>query len=216
MESTETDRAALISDIETDAQVEAGQIMKEAENQAAEKREYAEKQVASLLEDARKKAQDQAEAIKRRALSAADLEIKRRSMSARDAVMRDIMGQVERRLETMIDDVQRYRPVLVDWIAEAAIGLGADSAGVNASEKERTLIDDPLLVEAGQKVRAQANQHVSLTVSAAPPLKSQGVVLTALDGRTAFNNQVKTRLQRSQRRIRALIYDALFTDNRKE
>jgi vacuolar-type H+-ATPase subunit E/Vma4 len=57
---------------------------------------------------------------------------------------------------------------------------------------------------------------VKLTLSAAPPLKSQGVVLTALDGRTAFNNQVKTRLQRSQRQIRTLIYDALFTDNRKE
>jgi vacuolar-type H+-ATPase subunit E/Vma4 len=216
MESTETDRTALISDIEADAQVEAGQILKEAENQAAEKREYAEKQVASLLDDARKKAQDQAEAIAKRALSAADLEIKRRSMGARDAVMRDIMDRVEKELEAMIDDAQRYRPVLADWIAEAALGLGAASAEVNASGKERTLIDDQLLAEAGGKVHAQTNRHVKLTLSAAPPLKSQGVVLTALDGRTAFNNQVKTRLQRSQRQIRTLIYDALFTDNRKE
>lgn len=216
MESSGKDRAALISDIEADAGVEAEGIIKDTENQVAEKRKYGAKQIASLLDEARKKAQEQAEAIKKRALSAADLEIKRRSMGARDAVMRDIMGRVEKRLEAMIDDVQRYRAVLVDWIAEAAIGLGAESAEVNASERERTLIDAPLLAEAVARAQAQTHRPIELTVSAGQPLKSQGVVLTAADGRTAFNNQIRTRLQRSQRQIRTLIYDALFTDNRKE
>jgi vacuolar-type H+-ATPase subunit E/Vma4 len=48
------------------------------------------------------------------------------------------------------------------------------------------------------------------------PLKSQGVVLTAADGRTAYNNQVKTRILRKEREIRMAIYNTLFTDNRKE
>lgn len=216
MESSDKDRAALISDLEADAGVEAEGIIKDAENQAAEKRRYGAKQIASLLAEARKKAQEQAEAIEKRALSAADLEIKRRSMGARDAVMRDIMGRVEKRFEAMIDDVPRYRAVLVDWIAEAAVGLGTESAEVNASERERASIDAPLLAEAAARAQAQTHKQVTLTLSAGQPLKSQGVVLTAADGRTAFNNQVRTRLQRSQRRIRTLIYDALFTDNRKE
>jgi vacuolar-type H+-ATPase subunit E/Vma4 len=216
MESSDKDRAALISDLEADAGVEAEGIIKDAENQAAEKRRYGAKQIASLLAEARKKAQEQAEAIEKRALSAADLEIKRRSMGARDAVMRDIMGRVEKRFEAMIDDVPRYRAVLVDWIAEAAVGLGTESAEVNASERERASIDAQLLAEAAARAQAQTHRQVTLTLSAGQPLKSQGVVLTAADGRTAFNNQVRTRLQRSQRRIRTLIYDALFTDNRKE
>ena len=44
-------------------------------------------------------------------------------------------------------------------------------------------------------------------------LQAQGVVLTAADGRTAFNNQVPTRMLRRQREIRKLIYDVLFTGN---
>ncbi len=206
----------MISDIEADAQVEAEGIIRDAEKQAAEKHKYGAKQVASLLDEARQKAAEQAEAIKKRALSAADLEIKRRSMGARDAVMREIVNRVEKRLATIIDDAPRYRSILIDWIAEAAVGLGAESAEVNASERERALIDADVLAEASAKAQAQTNKPMTLTLSAGQPLKSQGVVLTAVDGRTAFNNQVKTRLQRRQRQIRTLIYDALFTDNRKE
>lgn len=216
MESSEKDRTALIADLEADARAEADGIIQAAEKQAAEKRKYARQQVASVLEEARKKASEQAEAVTKRALSAADLEVKRRAMSARDAVMRDIVARVEKRLEALIDERQRYRSVLLSWIAEAAVGLGAQSAEVNASDKERALIDDRLLAEASAAARAQTNQNMKLTLSGAAPLKLQGVVLTAADGRTAFNNQVRTRLQRNQRRVRTLIYDALFTDNRKE
>jgi len=216
MESSEKDRAALISDIEADAQVETEGIIKEAENQAAEKRKYGARQVASLLDEARQKTEEQATAIEKRALSAADLEIKRRSMGARDAVMRQIMARVEQRLAAMVEDGPRYRSILIDWIAEAAVGLGAECAEVNASERERALIDAQVLAEASAKAQAQTSGPMKLTLSTGQPLKSQGVILTAVDGRTAFNNQVKTRLQRGQRQIRTLIYDALFTDNRKE
>lgn len=206
----------MISDIEADAQVEAEGIIRDAERQVADKRKYAAQQIDSLLADARNKAQEQADAIKKRALAAADLEIKHRSMGARDAVIREVMVRAEKRLEALIDDAARYRPVLVGWIVEAAVGLGAEAAEVNASQRERVLIDAPLLAEAAAQAQAQTHKQVKLTLSDAEPLKYQGVVLTAADKRTAFNNQVKTRLQRSQRRIRTLIYDALFTDDRKE
>ncbi len=207
---------ALISDLEADAKAEAQGIIQEAEKQVAEKRRYADKQIASIRADARKTVEEQGAAIEKRAISAAELEIKRRGMAARDGVMRDIMGRVEERLAALIDDSPRYRSVLVAWIAEAAVGLGAERAEVNASDTERALIDEAVLRDAAAQAQAQTNRPVTLTVSAAAPLKSQGVVLTAADGRTAFNNQVRTRLQRRQRQIRTLIYDALFTDNRKE
>ena len=86
----------------------------------------------------------------------------------------------------------------------------------NASERERTMIDYELLSETARRVHERTGKQVTLTLSNAPSLKAQGIVLTSTDGRTAFNNQVKTRMQRRQRDIRMKIYDALFTENRKE
>ena len=215
MESVEKEKAALISGIETDARAEEEKIIKEAEIQAAEKRKYSEKKVESLLNDARKKAEEQAETAKEKIISAAEREVTRRSMRVRDAVMQDIMDRAEKKLSSMTGD-ENYRSVLVNWITEAAVGLGAESARINASEEERALINDHLLSEIARKIQKQTGRQTSLTLSDAKPLQSQGIVLTAADGRTAFNNQVRTRMLRKQREIRMLIYNTLFTDNKKE
>ena len=109
-----------------------------------------------------------------------------------------------------------YRSVLINWITEAFIGLDMESAEVNASEKERALINDQLLLEVRERIHMRTDRQAELKLSDLEPLKSHGVVLTAADGRTAFNNQVKTRMLRNQREIRTLIYNTLFTDNKKE
>ena len=215
MESAEKGKAELISGIESDARTEEEEIIKEAEKQAAEKRKYFEKKFEALLNDARSDAQNQAEAVMRKMYSAVDLELKRHSMSVRSALMQDIMNRVENKLASMTDE-EKYRSVLINWIAEAFIGLGAEAAQINASEKERALINDQLLSEVKEKIHKQTNKQAQLKLSDAEPLKSQGVVLTADDGRTAFNNQVKTRMLRKQREIQTLIYNAVLADNRKE
>lgn len=215
MESAEKGKAELISGIESDARIEEEEIIKEAEKRAAEKKKYSEKKIEALLNDARSEAQRQAEAVERKMLSAVDLELKRHSMSVRSALMQDIMNRVENKLASMADD-ENYRSVLINWIVEAFIGLGAEAAQINASQKERALINDPLLSEVKEKIHIQTNKQAQLKLSDAEPLKSQGVVLTAADGRTAFNNQVKTRMLRNQSEIRTLIYNAVLADNRKE
>ena len=215
MESLEKEKAELISGLETEARIEEEEIIREAENRAAEKRKYSEKKIEALLNDARKEAQKQAEAVKRKILSAVELELKRHSLSVRSAVMQDIMNRVENKLASMTGDAN-YRSVLINWIAEAFIGLDMESAEVNASEKERALINDQLLLEVRERIHMRTDKQAELKLSDVEPLKSQGVVLTAADGRTAFNNQVKTRMLRNQREIRTLIYNTLFTDNKKE
>ena len=215
MEFVEKEKAALISGIEEDARIEEEKIIKDAENQAAEKRKYAEKKIESLLNDAREKAQEQATIVKKKIISGVELEMKRLSMRAQDSIIQDIMDRVEKKLGSMIGNAD-YRSVLIDWITEAVIGLGAETAEVNASEGERRLINDELLSDVGRKVHELTGKQVALTLSDASPLKAQGVVLTAADGRTAFNNQVKTRMLRRQRDIRMMIYNALLTENRKE
>lgn len=215
MEPLEKEKAELISGIESDARIEEQQIIKEAEKQAAEKRKYSEKKIEALLNDARSEAEKQAEVINRKIMSGVELELKRHTMSVRSAIMQDILSSVEKKLASMTGDAN-YRSILINWITEAFIGLGVDSVEINATEKERTLIDDRLLSDVREKIQAQTKKQAQLKLSDNEPLKFQGVVLTAADGRTAFNNQVKTRLLRNQREIQMLIYNAVFTDNRKE
>ncbi len=215
MESAEKEKAELISGIESDARIEEQEIIKEAEKQAAEKRKYSEKKIEALLNDAQSEAQKQAEAVNRKMLSAVELELKRHSMSVRSALIQEIMNRVEDKLASMTDD-ENYRSVLINWIAEAFIGLGVQTAEINASQRERKLINDSLLSEVKEKIRVETDKQAQLILSDAEPLKSQGVVLTAADGRIAFNNQVKTRMLRSQRKIQTLIYNAVLADNRKE
>ena len=215
MESAEKDKAELISGIESDARIEEQEIIKEAEKQAAEKRQYTEKKIETLLNDARSEAQKQAEAVMNKMLSGVELELKRHSMSVRSDLIQDIMNRVEKKLNSMVDD-ENYRSILINWIAEAFVGLGVEAAEINATQKERAMIDDRLLSEVKEKIRMLTNIQAQLKLSDAEPLKSQGVVLTAADGRTAFNNQVRTRLLRNQRQIQTLIYNAVLADERKE
>jgi len=215
METVDKEKAALISGIEADAHAEEEKIIKEAEAQAAEKRQYSEKKIESLLNEAHEKAKQQAETAKNKIISAAEREVKRCSMRVRDTIVQDIMDRVEKKLRPMTGD-ENYRSVLVNWITEAAIGLGAESARINASEEERALINDHMLSEIARGIQKQTGNQSSLTLSDAKPLLSQGVVLTAADGRTAFNNQIRTRMLRKQREIRTLIYNTLFNYDQKE
>jgi vacuolar-type H+-ATPase subunit E/Vma4 len=215
MESVEKEKAALISGIEMDAHTECEKIIKEAETKAAEKRKYSEKKIESLLDEARTKAQEQAEAAKNKIISTTEREVKRCSMRTRDTVMHNIMDRVEKKLGSMTGD-ENYRSTLIGWLTEAAIGLDAESARVNASSEELKLIDDKMLSEVTERVREHTGGQVELTLSDEQPLKHQGVVLTAANGRTAFNNQVRTRMLRNKREIQTLIYNTLFVDDKKE
>ena len=215
MEPVEKGKAELIEGLETDARVEEQQIIKDAEKQAAEKRKYTEKKIESILNEANADAKKQADTLKAKSLSGVQLDLKRHSMSIRSDLIQEVINRVEDKLASMAED-ESYRSILINWIVEAFIGLGVEAAQINASEKERKLINDQLLSEVKEKIRTQTDKEAQLKLSDDEPLKFQGVVLTAADGRTAFNNQVKTRISRNQREIRALIYDAVLAEDRKE
>lgn len=215
MQPVEQEKTALISGIEADARAEEQRLLADARAQAAEKKNYAQQKIDAILNEAKSKAAEQAETIQRKAISGVELEIKRRSLQARDSLMQDIMDRVAKKLESTIDS-PGYETVLTDWIVEAIIGLGADAAQVNASQRERHLIDRAMLERAREKARSQTGKQVTLTLTDAPPLKGQGVTLTTMDGRMAFNNQVRTRMLRKQRQMQKLIYDWLFAGHREE
>ena len=215
MDSPDKGKAAMIAGIEEDARREEERVIADAETQVAEKAKYAEKKVASLLNDARQKADEEVASLRHKAVSSAEREIRRRLLQSRDALVQHIMGRVEDRLTAMAGTPE-YRSVLIAWIAEAAVGLDAEIAYVNASEAERASIDDGLLWEARERVKSRTGKDVTLTVSDTPPLELQGVLLTTADGHIAFNNQVRTRISRKRREIQTLIYDAVFAAGQEE
>ncbi len=212
MEPVEKGKDALLSGIETDVRAEERDIIAEAEKRAAEKRKYTRHKVESILNDAKKVAHEQAEIVKSKILSGVQLEIKRRHLRVQAEVMEDISNRVEEKLFSRIND-KDYRSVLLGLITEAAIGVDAESARVNATGNEKKLIDERLLSEAKRTIQTHAGKEIDLMLSDSETLKNQGVVLTAEDGRTAFDNQIKTRMLRKQRKIQALIYDCLFNED---
>jgi len=200
---------AIISGIEMEAQEEVERILSEAKNNADQRREYAKKQAKSILEEAEKKAAEQSKAVKTRMLSGVAIEVRRTSMGAMESIFNEIIGRVKVQLGGLVRSAG-YSKVICNWIIEAAVGLGAETALVNASADERALIDKDLLKEAEQKVEKILVSPVKLVVSDDTPLRSQGVMLTAANKRTAFNNQVEARLRRRQSEIRAMVYEKIF------
>ena len=211
MESLEKGSRALISGIEDDAQREAEQIILDAKKQAEERKKYLEKQVKSILLEAEEKARVQSEVVSKKILSGLDIEVKRKFMHLKDNILVEILGRVKEEFKTLIKKPE-YRTVLQNWIIEAMIGLGAEKAEVSASKSEQRLIDKELLDSAEKRVKELTGHQVKLRVLQNQTHGPQGVVLTAEDGRTAFNNQVTTRLLRKQRIIRNLIHEKIFDE----
>jgi vacuolar-type H+-ATPase subunit E/Vma4 len=209
MERKNNDTKALIEGIESDAKSEADQLLREARQKAEERMKYARKQADSILNDAAEKANRQSKAARQKILSGVEIEVRRKSMQIKDRIMGEILNQVRGTLEKLVAK-EEYRGILLQWIVEAGLGLGAEKAFVNASKREKEIIDSGLLARAAGKVEEFSGRHVEFTLSDLPPLGAQGVVLYSEDGKTAFNNQVSTRILRKQRKIRDVIYTRLF------
>jgi vacuolar-type H+-ATPase subunit E/Vma4 len=123
--------------------------------------------------------------------------------------VQEVLKRVRQRLAEMVG-TREYREVLLNWIVEAAIGLGVSQATVNASAAELKQIDERLLQEAQDKIGVLSGKKVSLESAAEDPLIPQGIILRAADGRVEFNNQVATRVLRRQSEIRKAIQDTIW------
>ena len=198
------DSQALVTGIMEDARGQAEEARAEADAAARARLEAARTQAASIRTEAEKKAAEAAEQIRRSAEQTAGVQTRRIDLRVREGVYEWIAAAVTRRLAELIGTPE-YRTVLKGWIAEAAVGLDAREAEVIASPREMEFLDEQLLREAEAEVLEVIGKPVALRLSSASPPSVQGVVLTASDGRTAYNNQVPTRLLRNQSHVRRLI-----------
>ena len=142
-----TDR--IISGILADAQAEAARIVAEAQAYAAGAAERSAAQAATIEREAAAKAQALAASIAQDAQAKAAMERRRNALLLQESLASGKVLKAEKALaEAMVQP--GYRDTLRRWIVEAAIGLSAESATVNASMRELPLIDEALLREIGR------------------------------------------------------------------
>jgi vacuolar-type H+-ATPase subunit E/Vma4 len=205
----ENGKQKLIAGIKDDAEKEAEKIIKQAETSVTERKQAMERQVNSILIRARAKADEQAALIQKNTKSGIAVEIKRLNLKIMDRMVSSTIEKVKEKTAAMIGKPE-YPGILLGWIVEAAIGLNVNEAYVNASLKEIEYINAELLKKAADTLFSLTGKKVMLMKSEESPLLAQGVVLCAKDGKTAFNNQVPTRLLRYQSVVRKMIYNILY------
>ena len=226
----------LLAGIREDAHQGAEKIVERARTAADNRETAASQQVERITNEAEKRAREQIDTIQRACEANIAVATRRISLRIRNDLIQAVLEMVQEEFKKMVK-LPEYRRILCGWIVEAVLGLGASategsstegataegaaaegaaakvnvskgsSAVVNASKPELPLIDSKLLREAESKVKELCGRTVTLSKSAGDPLSAQGVVVTSRDGRRAFNNQVRTRLLRSQTEISRLIHN---------
>ena len=201
----------LIAGIEKTALNEADMLTSEGEKEVNRMHAAAELQITNILKEAKQKSEDQVKKIKKNTDSTITAETRRNSLKVYNQIINTTLDKVREKLESIIETPE-YRQILIGWIVEAAIGLHEPEAEVNASAREMAIIDDNLLGKAEEKIYEITGLRVRMKKSRNDPLLAQGVVIKSKSGRTAFNNQVSTRILRYQSEIRKIIYKELFNE----
>ncbi len=171
-------------------------------------------QVARIEADAKERAQQQVSLADgehqdrmrqvRFRLDAALASAKRKAQLKRiDQSYRMVMDRVSSKIreEAKSKDFSTY---LTWWIAEAAIGLDLKEAKVAFSPLAP--VDEPMLREAELLVKKACGSNVHLVLDDRY-VREIGVVLSSMDGKISFNNQVDVRLRRLDREIRTMVQE---------
>ena len=209
MKTSSEDRSELISGIRNDADQEAQRIIEDAEKSAGDKIMSKDMQLSSINRDTEKKIQLQTGIIEKNSASSISVEKKRIALKVREKIINNVIDRVREKIHRL-SDKPGYPEIIRGWILEAAIGLGEEEAVVSGSVKELEIMTDSFLRETEKKYQDLTGGKIKLIKSDKNPLLAQGVILSSRSNKTAFNNQVPTRLLRYQAEIRKTIYREFF------
>jgi len=207
MENEEA-RREIIEGISVDANSQAASTVAEAKKAAEERIKAAERQAARIKAEAEEKTNTQIASIEREAATRQSAATRRLQLEMMEKTYQTVISRCAGKLREMVGS-KEYERVLEDWITQAAVGLRSESAVVNCSAPEREAVAG-ILKKSEEKAGKALGYTVTLTLADGPPLSGQGVTVTSSDGRTAFNNQVESRIFRLQTDIRKLVHDRLF------
>ncbi len=189
-------------------------ILDEARAKADEIEKASEKEAEAIISEAHERAEREA-SLEKRSYSVRLEQIQAREESARrsidrlaelkglDSAYKEVMEEVDRRLQKKITEPS-FSSVLVSWIAEAAIGLDRKEAKVSFSEK--TPVTQDMLRRSEELVKKETGADVHLDLDT-ERLSGAGVVLSSMDGKVSYNNQLDVRMRRYSRDIRRIVQE---------
>ena len=209
MKTSSEDRSELIAGIKRDAEAEAKRIIEDAERTASDKMQAKEMQIKSIERDAAKKIDQQVNVIEKNSISSIKVEKKRIALQIREKLINTVIDKVREKIRVKAE-TDAYADILKGWILEAAVGLGENEVEVNGSKRELEIMTDSYIKDVEKKYHDLTGGKISIKKSDANPLFAQGIVLTSLNHKTAFNNQVPTRLLRYQSEMRKTIHSEFF------
>ncbi len=209
MKTSSEDRSELIAGIKRDAEAEAKRIIEDAERTASDKMQAKDMQVKSIERDTAKKIDHQINIIEKNSLSSIKVEKKRIALQIREKLINTVIDKVREKIRDKAD-ADEYKDILKGWILEAAIGLGEEEVEVNGSKRELEIMTDSYIKDVEKEYHDLTGGKISIKKSDKNPLFAQGIVLTSLNHKTAFNNQVPTRLLRYQSDMRKTIHSEFF------
>ena len=187
-------------------------IIKQSKAEAAAILQKSADEIAALQETYRKKAEDarqneeqilqvQLDKIARKEVSLMRNAQRKSELQRSDHLHGLVREKVVGKMTALLG-TPGYQDVLVGWIAEAAVGLDHKEAVVRCSFKEH--VTAAMLQEAERLVKDKTGKTVRLRFSE-EPLSAQGVMVSSVDGKVAYNNQVATRINRYDREIQELM-----------
>ncbi len=178
-----------------EANDEAAKILEDAKNSAEKARETEQRSTNIRLEALRLKEESARRNVDRLA-----------SLRSLNAGYDAVMERVNEKLKDKLADRKWTHDVLVEWIAEAAAGLGLESAVVSSSVKSPA--DDDILREAEAMLKEKAGVKISLSQSSMM-CPEFGIVLSSPDGKISYDNRLSTRMRRREREIRTCVQEML-------
>ena len=209
MKTSSEDRNELIAGIRKDAEIEAEKIVKDARVTASDKLQAKEMKIKAIEREAIKKIEKQVDIIEKNSVSSIKVEQKRIELKIREKLINNVIEKVAEKIKVESTS-NKYKGILQGWLLEASIGLGEEEVEVNGSAVELKIITDSYLKDVEKQYHDLTGGKIKFRKTDKNPLFAQGIVLTSLNHKTSFNNQVPTRLLRYQSEMRKTIYSEFF------
>ena len=168
-----------------------------------------EMQIKSVERDAAKKIDQQINVIEKNSISSIKVEKKRIALQIREKLINTVIDKVRVKISEKAE-TDAYKEILKGWILEASVGLGEIEVEVNGSKRELEIMTEDYIKDVEKQYHDLTGGKIKINKSSANPLFAQGIVLTSLNHKTAFNNQVPTRLLRYQSEMRKTIHSEFF------
>lgn len=193
-----SDAKARASAMVEQARKDASAIESDGHRRADKERESQQKMFSLKLEQVRLKEESSVKSLERTA-----------ELKMLDVSFSKVMDRVSQKIEALVAD-PAFSDVIIDWIAEAAIGLYRSEAVVSYSAAFP--VTEAMLEKARVVVKEKSGLDVKLVLGTSD-LRDAGVVLSSADGSVSYNNQLNVRMRRYQRDIRRIIQEEYARQN---